>query len=145
MLSAASFLVGYFLCVVTQYVVPALADVVSADTLMSTTSVSTVGKIIWLGLIIVWVLALIVVPLAFAVWGITTPTERQSPILAGIGSILYFVFAILLTWAIYFWVTPLADSLIYNPLKAMFWVGLVGVWLINVIITPMMGIAEAKA
>lgn len=139
MMGTAFFIIGYIFVAITQWMFPYLIDAV--DTLGMADSLQ---GILWFGVIIVWIIALVVLPIAFIVWGLMKYEQSQNPMLNITFAVLWSVFTLAITYFTYFWLPILAAALEYQILIALFWVGIVVILVTNVIIAPTYVIVQAK-
>lgn len=137
-IGTGTFLLGYFVCLILQHVIPALMDVVEASL------GNTVSGIMWFGTIIIWVLAMVVIPIGYIIWGILEETEMKNPVFGFATSALYFVFALAFTYFTWYMITPLQSMFSYPLLIGLFWTGLISLWVLNVIAVPTYLIIETK-
>lgn len=130
-----AFLIGYMFAIVTQYVIPTLIDQIDS---------STIRGLIWLGTMFSWTLTLIVIPLGLYVWGLTNKEQSNNPIFSIAIAVIWCLFSIALTWATAYWLTPLTGAILYPYITVNFWLGLITVWIFNIVAIPAYTIIEAK-
>jgi hypothetical protein len=96
-----------------------------------------------LALIMIWILGLIVVPSAMVVQGLRDTDDTNGSILGIASGVLFFVFGVLLTVFGWFMMVGLG-SVVEGMLAGIFWVGLVLVWVLTVVVTPIMQIMDSS-
>ena len=121
-----SWFIGYFLVLITQWTMPPLID--NLD--------STLGGIMWIGVIIVWLLSLIVVPLGIIIYALTTPENNKQPLFQMITGILYGLFTWLLVYVAWYATDNLANLMVNELTLAFYWIGLTLLILLNGIGVP---------
>lgn len=127
-----TFIGALAMIVVLNYIVPTLVSV--GESIFS--SNTDISGIIWFGLIVLYVLAGVVMPLVFIYMGITAPEEPGNNIVEIILACLMFLFNLLLTFKGYYIVTSIASMIEDGFVLAIFWVGLIAIWLATTFITP---------
>ncbi len=127
------FLMGYGFAVISQWIFPILVDFLN----------DKLGGLVWLGIILTWVLALIIIPLGLIIYGLTEKSESRN-MFGMIFGILYGLFAMLLAYFTYFWTATLTSILEYPLLVTLFWVGYIIIFIMNIIIVPVVHIIEVK-
>ena len=76
------FFAGLFLIYITQYIAPTLIQFLEDD------FGTTVSGIVWFGVILIWTLVTLIVPIAFIYLGLVKPVENPNPIILYAGGIL---------------------------------------------------------
>lgn len=133
------FILGYFYTIISQWMFPPLIDAV--EDLIGT----NVAGILWTGLWITWVLAIIIIPLALMIQALTTKLPSANPLINTTTGILWSLFTLMLVIAGWYMTTGLTDILRYELLKVLFWVGTIIIIIIgNVIVVPAYMIIESK-
>lgn len=127
-------ILGYVYAATSQYIIPPIIDLLS----------DTLGGIAWFGVIITWFIALIILPLGTTVYGLITKDPAENPVFGISIAVLWSLFTLALSYFMWYWVPHLVDSLLYSTLIASFWIGIVLMWVTNVIIIPTYLIIEAK-
>lgn len=149
LIGAAIFIIGYFYMIITQKIIPPM--IFHARTTGEVTLNNTTAGIIWIGLIITWVLAIIVVPIGLQITGITGQNKEENPVFLGTFGILWGLFAIAISYLTWYWHTGLTSILAdatYGTagiVTALYWTGYITMFLMNVIVIPTTSIIKAKA
>lgn len=125
----------------------------TGDTAIITQNVeqnATFEAIGWIGVIIIWVLITLVMPLALIVYGLTgqiiptknnTATQEPLTILEVVKAVLWGLFTILIFYLGRFWITSFAD--VINTIQTdhtliliIFWMTVIVAVFVNVIVIP---------
>lgn len=119
---------------ILSYIIPILLNVINLDT--------TIESIIWLGILLIYVLATLIVPIALIVNTLQEPEEGNAIINISI-TICMFIINILLTikaWYMINTITTLIGTLNNGTgdtfVLSLFWISFLASWLLSVIITP---------
>lgn len=129
-----SFLIGLFYVLLSQHIFPPLIAFLGSD----------LQDILWFGVIITWILALIVVPIGFFVFGLKEENEKYHDISGLIVGILFLVFSLGIVYVTWYWNVTFTASLEDNFLLILYWIGYLSVWLFNIIIVPTYLIINSK-
>lgn len=139
LIASTSFLLGYAYCMISQYIIPAVID----NTTISATLGDTVSGVIWIGTIISWILALLVIPIALYVNALTTDEGTSN--MAGVSiAIAWSLISMIALYVSYFWTTGLTSVITYDILTILFWVGYIAYWAMNILVIPGYTIINAK-
>ena len=129
-----AFFVGMFVCIIIEAMATPLSELLTS---------ATNDGIVWFGIILVYVLAMVIIPLGYIIVGLREQESNQS--MFGIASgVLYFILAIMLTIFGWFWITAFSELITDGTLLVVFWVGLSSTWITAVLIAPAMKIISAS-
>lgn len=134
------FFIAYFASIILQYIIPPLINT------LETEHGTTLAGLSWFMTIIVLILMYLVVPLGVMIWGITEPSQNDNPIFGYATAILYAMFSIAIIFFTWYMVTPMTNAILsdYTIITALFYIGLLGTWLMNTILVPTYMIIETK-
>ena len=102
---------------------------------------SDIGPVIWFGIIILWIVMAIVMPMYYIVTGLQE--EGGHAILNASIGVLIFIFGMALTLKGWFWVTGFAGLSDTPLVTAIFWVGFLLSWISTVFVVPAALIVKA--
>lgn len=125
----AFFMAGYFIVIILNFIIP--PTITAMDGIFPTTELEGT---IWFGLIILYLLIMMVLPLYFVVTGLQEESSISKPIEAILG-ILIFIFAMAITIKAWYMV-PTLSGLATGFTLVLFWIGLTIVWLALAVVTP---------
>ena len=129
------FILGYFYTLLSSYFASAMIDAMVEDT--SVTNLSTLGNLLWWGIILTWILALIVVPIIFFIYGMQTKGNRQITQAQEVTiGVLWFIFSCAFTVVCWYIVPITANLLTLGIANGVYWVGIIVLWVFNTLIVP---------
>ena len=121
---------------------PPMIDVLENSTL---TGATTFAEIMWFGLVVTWILALIVIPIGYITYSLTREeTQLGKGIFGSAFGILYGLFALALFVYTWYMRTALTGVLDYTLLTALFYMGYVAIFLTNILVIPTIAIIRSK-
>lgn len=133
-----AYMVGIFGSLMIQYIMPPLIAFLS--------DWPTVEGIMWIGVIIVWSLMMVIVPIGVITWGLTTKGEiTPNPFFLIIIAFFWSIFSIFIIYLTQGWITPITQIITYDLLGVLFWIGYISQVLTNTIGIPAYLIIEAKS
>lgn len=136
------FPIGYALSTLLSYIIPELLD------LFTESWATDIVQIGWLMLFIVWALSLIVMPIGVKILGLTMeedkPSEKIQQIFGIAFGFLYAIIALLIVYFTWDWTTTMTEVINYDLLLAMFWIGYIIIFILDVIVVPYTYISEAR-
>lgn len=141
LMATGAFFLGYIYLAISQFIFPPLVEWLQGSDISIAV---TLGGIIWLGVILTWVLAVWVVPIAMLTYGLFTDEESPLAVNKAVFAVLWFLFSVVLAYFTYFWTTPMASVLTENITKIIFWIGYIIIWLGNIVVIPGYQIIKAK-
>lgn len=145
------YLVSFLACAISAYIVPTfISETVSAFTGIGFTN-DTLEAIAWVGLIIIWVLSLIVMPVAIQIIGLMETDNKPDNSKLGniklmIIGVLWFLFSALTIYLARNWPATLISIIPsdYTILKILFWMELATAIIMNTLVIPAYTIMQGK-
>lgn len=145
-----TYLIGCFIMLLTLHIVPPLANYLQNETTIS--GASTLAGIIWFGLILIWILGTLVIPIGLMVWGITIPSEIKNPVFLMSIGILWFIISSAFSYFSYYMTSSISEMMSatiggveYILPVVLFWIGLVAIWIFNIGVIPTYFIIESRS
>lgn len=142
LIGSGIFAIGYAYAAISQFIYPIMLNVIPLG--------DTLEGIIWFGIIITWVLAMLILPIGMWYYALTERTEIDNPVFMGTLAFLWFILSLCFTYFTYYWTTPLTAIFtteypnVRILLLALFWIGIILTWVTNVIVIPARLIIESK-
>lgn len=148
----AIFLTATFLSILSAHIIPAFLDTMNTafTGLVSTETDTTLQAIGWACIIIVWVLAILIVPIGLFITALQEKKENEPPnnMFDMTASILWSLFSILLIYFLFNnnWPTTIANSIPsgYWIINALYWTSLSSLMLLNTLALPAYNIIKNK-
>lgn len=129
------FFVGFIISLIAYHLLPTILD------LFTNTNQEGIG---YIGVILIWAIAIIVFPAGITAQGLRQPEEGENTVFGIAAGVVYFIFGILLTIFGWFMIAGLNNMIDETLLKVIFWIGFTLIWVLAVIIAPMMKITHAS-
>jgi len=132
------FFIGFIIIVILNMVIGGSTGEGLISILNDTTSgyeLSIIGQVIWFGLIIIYLLIGVVMPIIYIYQGITTDTGGDH-VVNILVAILMFIFNMVITFKGWFMIVGISSITSDSFLLAVFWIGFALVWSMITIISP---------
>lgn len=126
------FFLGTLLGIIIQELVPTFINILGTEQ----------QGIISLGIILMWIIALIVVPTGYFIWGLTSEKEDIPPFFKAMASIILALFTLALLYYGWFIVTAMYGFISDTTLRICYWAGLIICLAFDIVIIPVVTIAK---
>lgn len=130
---------GYLLTFILQYMIPPFLSVLG--NIFNFPDLVGLG---WFATILIMILGMMVVPMLLIVQGINTESKNLSKGQIITISIIWLIFALAISVKGWFMIPNLADMLLNDWLKGLFYISVLMVWLGGVFGTPISDIVKAS-
>lgn len=95
----------------------------------------TIEGIIWVGVILIWALTSIVLPIYFMNAGAREEDNIPNAVKVIAGTLIFF-FSIMITYQAWFMLTGISNAMTSTTQQAFFWIGLIANWITITLIVP---------
>lgn len=142
LIGTAIFFLGYFLSITLHAIIPLFVETYNSPNNINEEK-SNIAGIIEIGVIIIYLLGMIGVPIGFYISGLHE-SESDKHVFGMLGGILWFFFTVLLLYFGWFMIRAMGNSIDDTLLAGIFWAGCINILLWNLIIIPGYVINKAR-
>lgn len=141
MVGTGTWLLGYILIIVSQWIAVTLFPFLNDPTIGGS---STLEGILWIGLIIIWLVAILIAPLGIKIYGLQTETQDEKQLFSLAFSIAYAIFIWLFIYVAWDTINAMSAVMILDLAKVLYWVSVISIILFDGVGVPAYLIIEAK-
>lgn len=133
---SGAWLIGWFIIFVSQYIFPILLNLLYIN--------DTIDSVYWIGIVLMWFLLVLVVPIGLYIVGLKKDDSKIFNIMGIAYAGIHFFVSIILLYLTYYIHEIFIGLIHYDILKILYWVSVIVVFIFNVLVIPIYIIINTK-